>query len=61
MKDKVTFMFTCFRWLNGLLSLGAKQPLQAEDLYGLLKQEQTDTLTETLERYYSMHNFYIIL
>lgn len=38
------------RWLNTLLSTGAKRPLQAEDLYGLLEGEQTDTVTEILER-----------
>ncbi|XP_020609632.1 multidrug resistance-associated protein 4-like isoform X3 [Orbicella faveolata] len=37
-------------WLNRLLSTGAKRPLQAEDLYGLLERDQTDTVTEQLER-----------
>lgn len=50
-KRNTFYVDLSLRWLNSLLSLGAKRPLQAEDLYGLLEREQTDTLTETLERY----------
>ena len=47
------FICICLiRWLNDLLSLGAKRPLQAEDLYGLLDREKTDALTDCLERYF---------
>lgn len=46
------FLFL-IRWLNSLLQKGAKRPLQAEDLYGILEEEQTDTVTEALERYIS--------
>lgn len=49
------FICICLiRWLNNLLSLGAKRPLQAEDLYGLLDREKTDALTDSLERYFKI-------
>lgn len=47
---KILLWFFLIRWLNGLLSTGAKRPLQAEDLYGLLERDQTDAVTEQLER-----------
>ena len=47
----ITCLFLVIRWLNRLLSTGAKRPLQAEDLYGLLERDQTDTVTEQLERF----------
>ncbi len=37
-------------WLNPLLSIGNKRPLQTEDLYDNLNEEKTKCLTEELER-----------
>lgn len=40
------------RWLNPLLSLGSKRPLQAEDFYGLRSQDSTAVLGDQLQRYF---------
>ncbi|XP_027046092.1 multidrug resistance-associated protein 4-like isoform X2 [Pocillopora damicornis] len=37
-------------WLNSLLKKGSKQPLEAKDLYAILEGEQTETVTDALER-----------
>ena len=47
----INCFFLVIRWLNRLLCTGAKRPLQAEDLYGLLERDKTDTVTEQLERF----------
>ena len=44
------FSFLSFYWLNDLLKLGNARPLEADDLYPLLPEHESEKLTDTLER-----------
>jgi len=43
------------RWLNPLLSLGSKRPLEAEDFYGLRSHDSTAVVGDQLQRYRSVY------
>ena len=53
------FNFFChnhvIRWLNPLLSLGSKRPLEAEDFYGLRSHDSTAVVGDQLQRYRSVY------
>ena len=42
-------LFT-FSWLTDLLAMGQNQPLESEDLFSLLVEDQSEDLTDLLER-----------
>ena len=44
------FSYLSFYWLNDLLQLGNARPLEADDLYPLLPEHESEKLTDTLER-----------
>ena len=44
------FSYLSFYWLNDLLKLGNARPLEADDLYPLLPEHESEKLTDTLER-----------
>ena len=45
------FIFFVIRWLNPLLSLGSKRPLEAQDFYGLRSHDSTAVVGDQLQRY----------
>lgn len=45
-----------FHWMDGLMKLGSKRPLEEEDVYVLGKEDQAEFLTEKLERATEKHS-----
>jgi len=45
-----------FHWMDGLMKLGAKRPLEEEDVYVLSSEDQAIVLTEKLERATKKHS-----
>ena len=44
------FSYLSLKWLNDLLQLGNARPLEADDLYPLLPEHESEQLTDTLEK-----------
>jgi ATP-binding cassette, subfamily C (CFTR/MRP), member 1 len=45
-----------FYWMGDLMKLGAKRPLEEDDVYALGKEDQSEVLTEKLERATEKHS-----
>lgn len=45
-----------FHWMDGLMKLGSKRPLEEEDVYVLPSEDQAEILTEKLERATEKHS-----
>ena len=45
-----------FSWLTGLMTVGQNRPLESEDLFPLLTEDQSEELTEKLERKWQQKN-----
>lgn len=53
MKRHEYFLSFYFSWLTPLLQLGQKRRLEENDMYSILKEDQSEALGEELQRYYT--------
>ena len=44
--------FFSFSWLSSLINIGRKKPIEEEDLFKPLPDDETEYLTNKLELYY---------